>query len=153
MSVYDTYGLERGANQGNPLSVTVGTLDLATLIMQAPLLAAQSGSLTASAVAYTALSGSIVSAITLGHTVSAGDVTLVGSLTTSASGIAAEGTAIAAESAAITGAVGTVNSDIFLAVNTGSGCNQMDVRMAMDTIELYLLSGAPLGSTTNFPPE
>lgn len=169
MSVYDTYGVARGsaAGLGNDLAILIGTLDLAALQTQAPLLAAQSGSLTSTSgtlttdsTAYTALAGSIVSAITLGHTVSAGDVTLVGSLTASSAAVAADGTevaaeaaAIATESAAITAAVGTVTADIFLAVNIGSSANLMDVRLAVETIEMYLLSGAPLGRTTNFPPD
>lgn len=165
MAVFNTFGVVRGVgNLGNDLDVHFGTLDLATVQSQSTLLVASSGSLTVNAgslatdsAAYTALAGSIVSAITLGHTVSAGDVTLVGSLTTSSGSIAvdstaitARATAIAAESAAIIAAAGTVADDIFLAVNTGTGSNLMDVRLAVDTIEMYLLSGKPVNAI-NFP--
>lgn len=131
---YQTFGLNRG-QYGAITAVALGTLDVATLQNQGTALATDSAALTAE-------SGSMTSTFTLGHTIIAGDVTLVGSLATTAANIAAE-------SGSITAAAGTVVSDMFFAVNTGLTHvpTQMDARLAMEVIEQFILSGIPYNST------
>jgi hypothetical protein len=136
MSVFNTFGVNRGQQQNGDLQVTFGTLDLATIQTQGTSLATDSTNLTAE-------SGSLTAAMTLGATITSAEMTIIGSLATTAANIAAE-------SGSISTAAGTVTNQIFVAVNAGAGVTNLNVRESLKLIEMYLLSGAPVGQV-NLP--
>jgi hypothetical protein len=148
---YNTFGMNRGyGNLGNDLDVIFGTLDLGTVITEAAALATDSTNLTAESGSLTTGGSYITGTLTLGHTLVAGDITELTAIVGQIGSLATTAANIATESGSITAAAGTVNQDIFLAVNTTNVKGIMDVYQAMKTLDLYFLSGKPIGNT-NIP--